>query len=102
MPKPVSLAGAVRLVRYCQTLLERQKRSGYAFGMSTVEEIERAIEELPPDDVSKLTDWLIQRRNEQWDRQMDKDSASGKLDFLFEEADAERAAGKLRDWPPGK
>ena len=31
--------------------------------------------------------------------QMEQDAASGKLDFLFQEADEERRAGKLRDWP---
>ena len=30
---------------------------------------------------------------------VEQDAASGKLDFLFEEAERERAAGKLRDWP---
>ncbi len=34
-----------------------------------------------------------------WDKQIEADSASGKLDFLFEEAEKERAAGTLRDWP---
>lgn len=91
-----------RSVRFCETPLEHQNPSSYALRMSTVEEIKRAIEGLPPEDVNKLTDWLLQRRNELWDRQMDEDAASGKLDFLFEEADAERAAGKLRDWPPAK
>jgi len=33
-----------------------------------------------------------------WDKQMEEDAASGKLDFLFSEADQERKAGKLRDW----
>jgi hypothetical protein len=30
---------------------------------------------------------------------MEEDAASGKLDFLFQEAERERAAGTLRDWP---
>ncbi len=30
---------------------------------------------------------------------MDEDLASENLDFLFEEADREEAAGELRDWP---
>jgi hypothetical protein len=28
-----------------------------------------------------------------------EDSASGKLDFLFDEVEAERKAGLLREWP---
>ena len=34
-----------------------------------------------------------------WTRQMEEDAAGGKLDFLFAEAEKERAAAKLRDWP---
>ena len=68
--------------------------------MSSVEKIERAIESLPPKEVARLTDWLVQRRNQEWDRHMDDDVAKGKLEFLFEEANAERKTGKLHDWPP--
>ncbi|HSH39140.1 MAG TPA: hypothetical protein VK993_10170 [Chthoniobacterales bacterium] len=67
--------------------------------MSTIEEIEAAIAGLPREEFWKLTDRLIARREDEWDRQMDEDSASGKLDFLFDEADAERQAGTLKEWP---
>jgi hypothetical protein len=30
---------------------------------------------------------------------MDADSAAGKLDFLFDEAEQEAAKGPLREWP---
>lgn len=30
---------------------------------------------------------------------MEANAAAGKLDFLFQEAEAERAKGKLKDWP---
>jgi hypothetical protein len=33
---------------------------------------------------------------------MDQDAAAGKLDSLFEEAEAGRKSGQLRDWPPAK
>jgi hypothetical protein len=33
---------------------------------------------------------------------MDADSVSGKLDFLFDEAVSESAAGLLREWPSEK
>jgi hypothetical protein len=70
--------------------------------MSTIDEIERAIESLPASDVARLTDRLIERRNEAWNRQMNEDAEGGKLDFLFQEADEERKAGTLHDWPPRK
>lgn len=34
-----------------------------------------------------------------WVEQMEEDAASGKLDFLFDEADRARESGELRDWP---
>jgi len=68
--------------------------------MSTIEEIEQAVERLAPRDFAQLASWIDARRHKQWTRQMDEDSAAGKLDFLFEEASAERPAGQLRDWPP--
>ena len=67
--------------------------------MSTVEEIERAIEQLPPADLTALAAWLLKRDNDEWDRRMDEDSATGRLDFLFKEAAVESKAGELRDWP---
>jgi hypothetical protein len=68
--------------------------------MSTVEEIEAAIARLPQEEFWQLTDRLIARRNDEWDRQMDEDAKTGRLDFLFQESDEERQAGTLKDWPP--
>ena len=48
--------------------------------MSRAEEIEQAINQLPPDD------WIIERDNELWDAQIERDAASEKLDELFGEA----------------
>ena len=64
--------------------------------MSRVEEIESAIAELPPDEFLALANWLRELENERWDRQMDADSVSGKLDALFSEVSQ---AGAL-EWPP--
>jgi hypothetical protein len=67
--------------------------------MTTVEEIEQAAERLAPSDFDRLAAWVNARYHELWKQQMDSDAAAGKLDFLFNEADAERAAGSLHDWP---
>jgi hypothetical protein len=37
---------------------------------------------------------------ERWERQMDRDASSGKLDFLWDEARNERENGTLKAWPP--
>ena len=68
--------------------------------MNTVEEIEQAAEKLAPTDFARLAVWVSTRNHELWTRQMERDGASGKLDFLFDEADTERHAGQLNDWPP--
>jgi hypothetical protein len=70
--------------------------------MSTVLEIEQAIERLVPTERAQLAAWLARKEAQDWDAQMDADAASGKLDFLFEEAEAERSSEKLKDWPPQK
>jgi hypothetical protein len=70
--------------------------------MNRVEEIEAAIRELPPDEYRRLAHWFRELDQTRWDEQMDRDSAVGKLDFLFDEADQERAQGTIRDWPPQK
>ena len=67
--------------------------------MTTVEEIEQAAAQLAPADFERLASWVGKRHHDLWLEQMNHDSATGKLDFLFDEAAAERQTGHLRDWP---
>lgn len=62
-------------------------------------EIKSAVRQLPPKELTELAAFILEQDNAAWDKQIEQDAASGKLDFLFEEAERERAAGKLRDWP---
>ena len=68
--------------------------------MSRVEEIERAIQGLSPDEFTQIAERVHAIEAERWDRQMDRDAADGRLNFLREEARAERKSGLLKDWPP--
>jgi hypothetical protein len=70
--------------------------------MDRVEEIEAAIHSLPPEEYRRLAQWFRELEQTRRDEQMDKDSANGKLDFLFEEAESEASHGLLREWPPRK
>jgi hypothetical protein len=70
--------------------------------MNRVEEIEAAIDGLPPEEFRRIVDWLREREQRHWDEKMDSDCSAGKLDFLFDEADDESAKGLLRDWPSSK
>jgi len=62
-------------------------------------EIKSAVRELSPKELAELASFISAQENAAWDRQIEADAASGKLDFLFDEAERERAAGQLRDWP---
>ena len=61
--------------------------------MNTVEEIEQAAEQLAPSDFDRLASWVSARYHDLWKRQMERDATAGRLDFLFNEAAAERQAG---------
>jgi hypothetical protein len=64
--------------------------------MSTVHEIEAAIEGLPRGDFLGLIDRLRSRYADEWDRQIAEDALAGRLDPLWEEARREIAEGKAR------
>ena len=64
--------------------------------MSTVEEIKFAISALSEEDYIHLREWLSGKDWEQWEEEIERDSSSGKLDFLMEEAVAEKNRGRLR------
>ncbi len=64
--------------------------------MTKLEKIEQEIASLDPADLRKLADWIAEYQAELWDKQIEEDSKSGKLDKLFAEAKAEIAAGKVR------
>ena len=68
--------------------------------MSRVEEIEAAIDGLPPEDYRRIVQWFRVREQNRWDEQLDADSSAGKLDFLFDEAESESVQCHLREWPP--
>jgi hypothetical protein len=59
-----------------------------------LKEIQVAIESLPYDEYIRLRQWFSERDWEEWDRQIEADSESGKLDFLIEEALTEKAKGR--------
>ena len=65
--------------------------------MDRVEEIEAAITRLPAEEYQRLVNWFRTREQARWDQQMDGDSAEGKLDFLFQEAESESRQGLVRD-----
>ena len=63
--------------------------------MLDVTEIMEAIENLPEKEYSLLRQWFVERDQQRWDKQIELDSASKKLDFLVKEALDEKSKGYL-------
>lgn len=62
--------------------------------MSRVEAIEEQIRSLSPNELAELRDWLLEHDWAEWDRQIEQDSRTGRLDDLFAKARIDHAAGK--------
>ena len=69
--------------------------------MSTVDEIKKAAGALSVNEREELLSWLLDV-DDDWDREMARDAAAGKLDFLVEEARSAVREETLRDWPEPK
>jgi hypothetical protein len=54
--------------------------------MTKIEEIEKAISALPPDELAKFRAWFEAFEAERFDARIVRDAASGKLDRLADEA----------------
>ncbi len=64
--------------------------------MTTVEHIKHQIEQLTFEQKAELVAWLHGWDDDEWDEQMKRDAAEGKLDHLLNEVDAARRDGTLR------
>ena len=65
--------------------------------MLKIEELEATIESLSEEEYTRLREWFSERDWEKWDRQIEADSASGKLDFLVKEVIDEKIRGKIKE-----
>jgi hypothetical protein len=65
--------------------------------MTKVQALEREIETLSPEELAELRVWLDEWEADEWDREIERDAASGKLDKLFEKSLADHHAGKSRE-----
>ena len=54
--------------------------------MTAVESIERAIEQLPAEELSRFREWFVKFDAAAWDAQIESDALVGKLDAFAEEA----------------
>ena len=65
--------------------------------MTTLVEIEAAIQQLSELEARRLAAWLQDYLDDAWDRQIAADTAAGKLDGLIAQAEADIASGNVRD-----
>ncbi len=62
--------------------------------MTTVREIEEAVENLPKPELDKFRTWFDKFDAGVWDKQLEKDVQSGKLDSLADQALKDLENGK--------
>jgi|GEM_PF-2142177 len=81
-------------------LLLKLSYSVICYSMTTLHEIESAIESLAREEVLELKEWLQAKLNAEWDAQLENDVKEGKLSVVAEQAVAEYRVGKAKDFPP--
>jgi len=64
--------------------------------MSELEELENRIRNLSPEELAKFRAWFVEFDHVLWDRQIQSDSKSGRLDRLVNEALADYKTGKAK------
>lgn len=62
----------------------------------TTTEIKTAVMNLNKTELRELLDWLEEYQESRWDKQIEDDRQSGKLDALIEKAKKEFREGKCR------
>ena len=65
--------------------------------MGNVKTIEKAVESLPSSELAEFRRWFAEFDASVWDKQIEQDAASGKLDGLAAEALADYRAGSPRE-----
>jgi hypothetical protein len=65
--------------------------------MTTAEDIEKAVEQLPPGELARFRAWFEAFDADRFDAAIESDARAGKLDAFAEEAIAAYRAGKTRD-----
>jgi len=65
--------------------------------MGTVEEIAKAVEQLPPEKLAEFQAWYEEFAAALFDAQIERDVRAGKLDRFAEEALKEHREGRTRE-----
>ena len=60
----------------------------------SIEEIESVVAGLPADELARFSQWFEEFMADQWDRQIEQDMKSGRLDVALKRADDHYDAGR--------
>lgn len=60
-----------------------------------VEDIERQVSSLSESELARFSQWFEEFMADQWDRQIEQDMLSGRLDAALQRADDHRQAGRV-------
>jgi len=63
----------------------------------TIEDIEKAVAELPPDQLAQFRDWFERFDAVRFDQKIERDAAAGRLDGLAEQAIDDFRKGRARE-----
>lgn len=65
----------------------------------SLSEIKSAIEKLSFEQRAELAAWLHGWKDDEWDEQMKRDIAAGKLDSVLHEVEEDIKVGRVREMP---
>ena len=65
--------------------------------MTRIEEIEKAVSRLSPDELARFRAWFEAFDAEQFDKKIERDAQAGRLDGLAESAIADLRSGRTRE-----
>jgi hypothetical protein len=65
--------------------------------MNEIEQLERKIESLRPQELARFRAWFLEFDARVWDAQIEADAKAGKLDGLIAQAIEDYKAGRARD-----
>jgi predicted transcriptional regulator len=65
----------------------------------SIKEIEQAVSKLSRDELAAFRKWFMDFDWKAWDREIEEDVASGRLDAVIQEVDDDIRAGRVSDLP---
>ncbi|HLH98749.1 MAG TPA: hypothetical protein VKW08_26870 [Xanthobacteraceae bacterium] len=65
--------------------------------MTTLDDIEKAVTELPPEQLAKFRAWFEEFEAVRFEQGIERDAKSGRLDQLVEQALADYRSGRARE-----